>query len=109
MKSLPFKIADDGKRGIITAEKEYFERDCILRVVSEYTHSYFVSFYPISEYTIEISITAKDDSEIEENLLKEFFNKCIDMQIHIDLQKEFGDLRQRIIDYAFLAVEKNRA
>ena len=50
MKSLPFKIADDGKRGIITAEKEYFERDCILRVVSEYTHSYFVSFYPISEY-----------------------------------------------------------
>lgn len=31
------------------------------------------------------------------------------MQIRIDLQKEFGDLRQRIIDYAFLAVEKNRA
>ncbi|WP_297215405.1 hypothetical protein [uncultured Desulfovibrio sp.] len=109
MKVLPFKIIDEGKCGIITAEKEYFERECILRVVSEYTHSYFVSFYPISEYSIEINITAKDNSNIEERLLKEFFNKCIDTQIRIDLQKEFGDLRKRIVDYAFLAVEKNRA
>ena len=109
MTGLPFKITDCGKRGIITAEKEFFERDCILRVVSEYTHKYFISFYPDSEYSIKIDIAAKDNSDIDEILLKEFFNKCIDTQIKIDLQKEFGDLRQRIVDYAFLAVERNRA
>ena len=108
MEALPFIITDDGKRGTITAEKEYFERDCILRVVSEYTHEYFISFYPNSEYSIEINITAKDNSDIDEILLKEFFNNCIDMQIRIDLQKEFGELRQRIVDYAFLSVEKTR-
>ena len=93
MEVLPFRITDGGKRGIIIAEKEYFERDCILRVVSEYTHEYFISFYPNSEYLIEISITAKDNG---------------DMQIRIDLEKEFGQLRQRIVDYAFLSVEKTR-
>lgn len=106
MEVLPFRITDGGKRGIIIAEKEYFERDCILRVVSEYTHEYFISFYPNSEYLIEISITAKDNGDIDEVLLKEFFNNCIDMQIRIDLEKEFGKLRQRIVDYAFLSVEK---
>ena len=30
------------------------------------------------------------------------------MQIRIDLEKEFGKLRQRIVDYAFLSVEKTR-
>lgn len=109
MTGLPFKITDCGKHGLITAEKEFFERDCILRVVSEYTHKYFISFYPDSEYSIRIDIAAKDNSDIDEILLKEFFNKCIDTQIKIDLQKEFGDLRQRIVDYAFLAVERNRA
>lgn len=108
MEVLPFRITDGGKRGTITAEKEYFERDCILRVVSEYTHEYFISFYPSSEYSIEINITAKDNSDIDESLLKEFFNNCIDMQIRIDLQKEFGELRERIVNYAFLSVEKTR-
>ena len=37
--NLPFKIINNGESGVIQAEKEYFERDCILRVISEYTQN----------------------------------------------------------------------
>lgn len=108
MKTAPITIRDDGKCGIIRAEKEYFERDCILRVVSEYTPSCFISFHPDSETSIEISIRAKDGGVIDEGMLRQFFNDCIDEQIRIDLEKEFGSMRRVIVEYAFAGAEKSR-
>ena len=106
--NLPFKIINNGESGVIQAEKEYFERDCILRVISEYTPKYFISFCTTSKNTVEIVIKSKNNNPIDENLLRVFFNSCIDEQIRIDLQKEFGELRQRIVEYAFSPVEKSR-
>lgn len=108
MQELPFMLLDNGRRGQILVQKAYFERDCILRVVSEYTHAYFISFYPAGDESLEISISARDGSLIDESLLRTFFNHCIDEQIRIDLQKEFGTLRQCIVEYAFRSVEKGR-
>lgn len=106
MNGVPFAIQDNGRRGIVRAEKEYFERDCILRVVSEYAAAYAISFYPVSETSIEVSIKSKNNTPIDEALLQNFFNDCIDEQIRIDLQKEFGSLRQCIVEYVFMAVER---
>ena len=108
MKTAPITIRDDGKCGIIRAEKEFFERDCILRVVSEYAPACFISFYPDSETSIEICIRTKDGSVITEALLRQFFNDCIDAQIRIDLEKEFGPMRRAIVEYAFRSAEKSR-
>lgn len=106
MESLPFKIVDNDKRGVLLMKKEFFERECILQVSSEYSSSYFVSFYPISHDSLEITIKSKDNTAIDETLLRSFFNDCIDQQIRIDLQKEFGELRNKIVEYAFFPVEK---
>lgn len=106
MDNVPFKIINNGNIGIIRAEKEYFERECILRVASQYTQGYTIAFYPAGESAVEVRITAKNTLKIDEDVLKEFLNECIDTQVRIDLQKEFGSLRQRIVDYAFAAVEK---
>ena len=106
MSNQPFKITNNGESGIIHAKKEYFERDCILRVVSEYSSIYDISFYPIYNDIVEIIIKSKNKSNIDESILQKFFNDCIDEQIRIDLQKEFGNLRQRIVDYAFSSAEK---
>ena len=91
MKTAPITIRDDGKCGIIRAEKEFFERDCILRVVSEYAPACFISFYPDSETSIEICIRTKDGSVITEALLRQFFNDCIDAQIRIDLESRWRE------------------
>lgn len=109
MTTVPYRLEEDGRRGVIHAEKFYFERDCVLYVAGRYTSAYFVAISPLSDNAVEIVITAKDKCSIPEDLPRRFLNDCIDQQIRLDLQKEFGELRQRIVDYAFSPVEKIRA
>ena len=104
-----YRLEEDGRRGIIRAEKIYFERDCVLYVAGRYTPNFFVAISPLPDNAVEIVITAKDKDTIPKDLLRQFLNDCIDQQIRLDLQKEFGELRQAIVTYAFSPVEKVRA
>jgi hypothetical protein len=40
----PFSIKDERKRGIIHADKNFFERDCVLTVAAQYTDKYLSRF-----------------------------------------------------------------
>ena len=102
----PFAIKDEGKRGIIHADKNFFERDCVLTVAAQYTDKYFVSIQPIGDRTVELAVSAKEDVKITENFLKEIMNALIDQQIRLDLIKEFGAVRKTIVNYAFSSMEK---
>ena len=104
-----YRLEEGGRRGVIRAEKIYFERDCVLYVAGQYTPNFFVAISPLPDNVVEIVITAKDKKSISEDLLRQFLNDCIDQQIRLDLQKEFGELRQSIVTYAFSPVEKARA
>lgn len=109
MTSAPYRLEENARRGVIRAEKLYFERDCVLYVAGQYTSAHFVTISPLPDNAVEIVITAKDKGPIAEDLLRRFLNDCIDQQIRLDLQKEFGELRQAIVAYAFSPVEKARA
>ena len=102
----PFQLGEDGMKGTILASKKFFERDSVLTVSGKYSEQYFVSVQPVGEFDVEITISAKAHSSLSEDLLKQFMNDLIDQQIRIDLQKEFGQLRNIIIEYAFSPVSK---
>lgn len=108
MENAPFKIVDRGIIGEIVVEKEYFERDCILNVVSKYVKKYNISFFPIDEKKVNIVVKSKNGSNVDELALQNFFNDCIDEQVRLDLQKEFGALRDKIVEYAFSSAERHR-
>ena len=103
----PFSIIDDGKKGVIIASKDFFERDCVLTVANSYTGNYWVSVQPIAERNVEITVSAKNGSLIDNECLKEIMNGLIDHQVRLDLVKEFGGIRKTIVDYAFSSLEKD--
>ena len=103
---VPFQLGEDGMKGTILASEKFFERDSVLTVSGKYSEQYFVSVQPVGEFDVEITISAKAHSSLSEDLLKQFMNDLIDQQIRIDLQKEFGQLRNIIIEYAFSPVSK---
>ena len=103
---VPFQLSEDGMKGTILASKKFFGRDSVLTVSGKYSEQYFVSVQPVGEFDVEITISAKAHSSLSEDLLKQFMNVLIDQQIRIDLQKEFGQLRNIIIEYAFSPVSK---
>ncbi|MDR1313048.1 MAG: hypothetical protein LBQ12_04975 [Deltaproteobacteria bacterium] len=99
-----FEISEDGKFGTVRAFKLFFERDCVLTVAGRRSSRYWVSARPSGEKQIELSFSAKDGTTVNETFLMDVLNDLVDTQIRLDLEKEFGGLRQTIVDYAFLQV-----
>lgn len=102
----PFQLEENGMEGTLLASKKFFERDSVLTVAGKYSDQYFVSVQPAGESDVAIRLSAKDHSPLGEDVLRQFMNELIDQQIRIDLQKEFGQLRKTIIEYAFSPVSK---
>jgi len=97
----PFVISEDGYSGSVYANKEFFTRECVLYTANMYESSFFLSIFPFDEFTVQINIKSKKDSLITEETLRNFMNNLIDVQTKIDLQKEFHNIRAKIVEYAF--------
>jgi len=88
------------------ASKTFFTREAVLLVADDYAQKYFVSVFPSDENTVQITLRPKDALSLSEEVLREVMNHLIDCQVKIDLQKEFGDIRKKIVEYAFAPVER---
>ncbi len=106
METTVYRFEAEGRSCVLHIAPTSFDRDCILYVADTYIHSYFIHISPSPENGAEITLIARDHGSIPEDLPLQFFNDCIDQQIRLMLQKEFGELRQTIVDYAFRPVEK---
>lgn len=106
--AVPFRLEDDGKLGVITAEKQFFTGKCILDVSAEVSCLYHVSYDARSNpEAIVISISLKDQGgRLSEADLRDFMNKLIDHQSWLDLNKEFGEIREKIVAEAFSPLKK---
>lgn len=104
----PFNIEDDGDFGVITAEKQFFTGKCILDVSAEVSCLYHVSYDAKSNpEAIIIKISPKDENRrLTEADLGDFMNRLIDHQTWLDLNKEFGEIRQTIVSEAFSPLRK---
>lgn len=103
---IPFQLEENGMKGRIFASKKFFERDSVLTIANHYGERYFVSVQPSEDSDVEISLWSKEHAPLDEDILKQFMNDLIDQQVRIDLQKEFGPLRNTIIEYAFSPVSR---
>ena len=99
-----FFMEKNNSTGSIFADSAFFSRDCVLMVSGIYEKEYYISI-DLIESNVKITISRKDNAILDEVVLKEFINKLIDYQICLDLQKEFGEIRKKIVDYAFYPVE----
>ena len=93
---------------IVTLNKEYYEKEPVMQAIHEYSNDFTIVMEPKSEKEISVFFTQKEDSQSENhlNLIKNFSNKVIDFQIRRDLEKEYGHIRDIIVNYAYSPVKK---
>lgn len=106
--TVPFNLEENGKWGVISAEKQFFTGRCILDVCAEVSCLYHVSYDARSDQdAIIIKISPKDEERrLSDTDLRDFMNKLIDHQSWLDLNKEFGEIRQKIVSEAFSPLKK---
>ena len=86
-----------------------YDKDAVLAVLYEYSGQYNVSqSIDNDENFIVVTLLPKQDSELvpDDSLLGEFEQKLIDQQLRIHINKEFGHIRDLIVEEAFKPISK---
>ncbi len=100
-----FSMNKDGLTGSLVASTAFFSRDCLLMVSDNYSKEYYISIDAHEEEQVRVTLMKKDGEKFDERVLREFINELIDFQTRLMLQKEFGEIRKKIVEYAFSPVE----
>lgn len=101
---VPFAADKDERGACVQASRMFFSRECVLAVANLYAGTYDVSVEPSGADHVAITLYSRDGTPVEGSVLRGLMNELVDWQVKMDLQKEFGGLRNRIVEYAFSPV-----
>lgn len=92
---------------IETVDMNIYSLEVICATCYKYTDIYFIKQEMHNDSNlIDVIFEPKNVDIVNENLIKEFRNDLIDQQIRFNVQKEFGHIRNLIVEEAFKPVNK---
>jgi His-Xaa-Ser system protein HxsD len=105
MKSIITKISDE--KCHISLSNKCFDKNAIYAAVYKMTDLYDVEIQPINEDEFGVTFTIKNqkDDPLFEEKMREFCNDVLDHQLRIDLDKQYGKIRELIVKHAFSPIE----
>ena len=98
---------EDGRVSVKLA-REFYERQAIFAASHELTDRFVVLIEPIDEHTVGVYIEPKEnissDHMVTDDEISQFCNDLIDEQLRIDLDRQYGLLREMIVRQAFAPI-----
>lgn len=87
-----------------TFQKEFISQKALRQVISVNQHIYeFLLNSDCDNYFLDVK--RKDGAEIDIEFEQNFQTQVFDQQIRIELQEEFGKIRESIVRFAFYPAE----
>ena len=100
----PITNTEDNKASVCLA-KSLYSVEAIHASAYKFSGEYFIHMSE-NEDSYEIFFEKKDNSPIDNNIVKRICNDLIDQQIRIDTEKQFGHIRDLIVEEAFKPVNR---
>lgn len=96
------ELVEDCGNGIFLVKllKEYYEKEAVFAAASLFKEHYYIKIDSFNDY-VGIYFSAKDEINNPQTSLLSFCNEAIDQQTKLDLDRQFGQLREIIYRYAF--------
>ena len=99
------KQIDDG-RLLLEVDKNIYDVKAILNATHKFADRCYVHQESASENTIRIYFKAKEDSNVPlDRIANDFCNELIDQQIRLNVEKEYGNIRDEIVKKAFSPIK----
>lgn len=95
----PISYSENGTV-MVSLPKSLYEVEAIRQTAYKYSGEYFVIANE-NGASIDVIFEGKNKNPISENLVKEICNDFIDQQVRIDTEKQFGYIRDLIVEEAF--------
>lgn len=95
----------DESKAIVSLSKSLYSKDALQATAYKYSGDYFVLLSDNDE-TYDVLFENKKNNAVDDVVIKEICNDFIDQQIRIDTEKQFGYIRNLIVEEAFKPVNK---
>lgn len=90
----------------ITLNPELYAKEAIVATLYKYSGKYIVA-QELSESNIVVSISAREQGQsIPEDLIQHFHTDLIDQQVRYNVSREFGHIRNLIVEEAFKPINQ---
>lgn len=98
----------EDKRFMVAVNTELYDKEAIVASAYKYSNRFYIyqSISKIAPKIVDVFFESKDNSVITEADVKEFCNDLIDQQIRIHTTRQFGHIRDLIVEEAFKPVKK---
>ena len=107
MKQVVVFKGQDGKI-VVKLAREFYERQAIFAAAHKLTDKFTVVIEPIDEHTAGVSIEPKENISpkhtVTDEAISQFCNDLIDEQLRLDLDRQYGSLREMIVKQAFAPI-----
>lgn len=108
MKDFKIPVVEVGNGGLLVAvDLRIYSVEAVTETSYKYTGKFYVHQQTADENTLNVILEAKNDSVlVTPEVAKQFCNDLIDQQVRVLVNKDFGHIRDLIVEEAFKPVNK---
>ena len=88
---------------LVELSKEMYEKLAVFAAAYKFTDRCTVLVEPVSQHTVGVYFKKKSDSNDGKlmEIAEQFCNEVLDQQLRLDLEKQYGNIRELIVEHAF--------
>ena len=101
-----FQDSLDEERLVVKLSKKFFQKEPIMEAIHEYSGQFFTEMKPLENGFVGVSFSKKNNIPFDKELIYNFSNRVIDYQLRKDLERDYGSIRDAIVDYAYSPLKK---
>lgn len=100
----------NGRRLMLILSREVYQKEAIILASYKFIGRCYVLVEPVDEHSIRVCFESKEDRT---NSLKaialDFCNEVLDQQVRLQLENNFGSIREKIVELAFWPITKSKS
>lgn len=108
MKDFKIPVTEVGNGGFqVSVDLSIYSVDAVTATSYKFTDKFYVHQQTGDEKTMNVIFETKDNTApVSEEIVKQFCNDLIDQQVRVLVNRDFGHIRDLIVEEAFKPVNK---
>ena len=91
---------------LVDVDLSIYATEAVAAAVYKYTNKFYIHQKTKENNLLEVVFESKDNQNVTEKVVKQFCNDLIDQQVRYNTEKQFGHIRNLIVEEAFKPVNK---
>ena len=90
----------------VCVDLSLYATEAVTATIYKYTNRFYIHQQSKENNLLEVIFESKDNQVVTEEVVKQFCNDLIDQQVRYNTEKQFGHIRDLIVEEAFKPVNK---